>query len=172
MEENKGTKKEDFFIKYQADTAGKAAVEVLKLLGSTENLFILSDDPVEIDKNGQAYQKILGDIIKVFVDNNVGLTNYSYVWGGIKAIITAIEQHIGNHSTNLQKEISCRAVGIKNPLDGKWDINYANHQNLIEAVLKLRAEQGNVPGAEDYFTITPKEPDPIPSPIQREDIKN
>lgn len=157
--------KKKFFIKHQADTAGKAGIELLKLLGNTENLFILSDDPKEIKKNAEAYEKLLADTLEIFTNNNVGLTNYPFVFGGIKSIVEAVHTHMSNHATNLQKEIAARTIGTKNPLDGKYDQDHATHADLIKTVSRLREEQGNVPNAEDYYTLIPKE-EGIVSPLQ------
>lgn len=165
------TKKEDekkFLIKNQADTAGKAGEQVLKLLGTTDHLFLLSDTPEDMQKNNDAYEKLLSDVLEIFTANNVGITNYPYVWAGIRSIITALEQHMANHISGLKKEIMSRVAETKNPLSGKYDVDHATHADLIKAVLKVRESQGN--NLEDYFFIEkPKEEGQV-SPIQREDI--
>ncbi len=160
--------KQKFLVKYQAETAGVAAVEVLKLLGNTDNLFMLSEDPAEMEKNNQAYQAVLSQILLIFSRNKVGLTNYGFVFNGIKAIITGLEQHMNNHVVALKKELTSRYVGTRNPLDAKYDIEYATHEDLIQALLRVRESQGNKP--EDYFTILDKPEEGVPSPIQRHDI--
>lgn len=169
MENSDQEKNKQFLIDFQVKTAGIAAERVLKLLGLTDNLFILSQKPEDIEKNNTAYEKVLQNVLEIFIECNVGLTNYSFVWSSLKSIITALEQHMNNHNTNMQKEILARVIEVKNPLDGKYDSNYANHNDIIQTVLKLREQQGNVPGAEDYFTIIKE---PVPSPMTREEINN
>lgn len=175
MPEENPDKQKNFMIKHQAETAGVAGEKVLKLFGSIDHLFLLSDDPKAMEENNQAYEKLLADTMAILTECKVGLTNYNFVFGGIKSIITALEQHFKNHSENLQKEISSRVIGAKNPFDNKYDSNHATHEDLIQTILRLREEQGNVPGAEDYFTLVPKEPETpqegsIPSPINLEDL--
>lgn len=171
MDEN--TEKDDqkkFLEKNQADTAGKAGEKILKLLGTSDNLFLLSDKPEDMEKNNIAYQKLLADILEIFTECKVGITNYHFVWGGIRSIIMALEQHMDNHVIGLKKELMSRSVGIKNPLSGKYDIDHATHEDIIQSVLRVRDSQGNNP--EDYFFIENKGEEGTVSPIQREDIKS
>lgn len=167
------TKKEDekkFLVKNQASTAGVAGERILKLLGTTDNLFILSDDPEAMEKNNAAYKTLLDSTLEIFTECKVGLTNYHYVWAGIQSIITALEQHMENHVGALKKELLSRDVGTKNPLSAKFDIDHATHADLISALLRVRETQGNNP--EDYFFIEKPTEDGQVSPIQREDIKS
>lgn len=142
-----------FLIEHQAKTAGVAGEQLLKVIGNMDNLFLLSDKPEDMQKNDEAYTNLLEKTLEIFTENKVALTNYAFVFKGVKSIIDALEQHMNNHSSNLQKEINSRVIGAKNPLDGKYDANHATHEDLIQTVLRLREAQGNVPGAEDYFTI-------------------
>lgn len=159
----------DFFIKHQAETAGKAGEKILKLLGNAENLFLLSEKPEDMAKYDEAYQSMLSDILEVFEEHKVGQTNYNYVFEGIKSVVSGLQQYMLTHAVNLKKEIDSRFVGAKNPLTGKYDIDHATHADLISAVIKIRQEQGDNP--EDYFTIVPKEEQGPVSSIQREDLK-
>lgn len=161
-------KDKDFMIKNQAETAGKAGEKVLKLLGTSENLFLLSEKPEDMAKYDEAYQKILSDILEIFEEYKVGQTNYNFVFEGIKSVVSGIQQYMMNHAVGLKKEIDSRFVGARNPLSGKYDIDHATHADLIKAVLTIREQTGNNP--EDYFTITPKQEDGPVSPIQREDM--
>ncbi len=167
--ENNEQADRSFFTKHQAETAGVAGEKILKLLGQSENLFILSDKPEDMKKYDEAYQDMLSKILEIFAEHNVGLTNYNFVFDGMKAVITGLQQYMNNHAHNLKKEIESRFVGSKNPQTGKYDIDYATHADLVQAVLKIREEQGNKP--EDYFTIVEKKDD-IVSPMQREDLNN
>lgn len=145
------TNVKDFFVKHQADTAGKAAEEILKLFAEYDNLFMVSNDENDSKKYEETYQKFLAEILVIFKKNNVGITNYSYVFKGIKAIIDSLEQTMNNHMTNLKVELLSRVVGSKNPYNNKYDIDHSTHQDLISALEKIREDQGNNP--EDFFTI-------------------
>lgn len=169
MENNNNEEdRKDFFIKHQAETAGRAGEEVLKLLGNSDNLFLLSKEEEDMEKYNKAYQDMLTKILEIFSKHKVGQTNYNYVFEGIKSVVSGLQTYMMNHSVNLKKEIDSRFVGAKNPLTGKYDIDHATHEDLIQAVLRIREEQGNK--EEDYFTLVPKEKD-IVSPIQQEDLE-
>ena len=145
MEDTKKEEKNKFFVENQASTAGVAGERILKLFGTIDNLFPSIRHSVDEEENNKvAYDKLLQAVLQIFIECSVPLTYYNDVWIGLKSIIGGLEQHMSNHATNLQKEVQSRTVGVKNPYDGKYDISHATHNDIIQTILRLREEQGNV----------------------------
>lgn len=171
MENN--DKDKNFMTEHQATTAGVAAVKIIKLFGTQENLFPLSTDPAEIAKYNVAYQNMLAEILVVFAENNVGFTNYDFVFNGIKSVVSALQEYVKNHFNNLKEELDSRYVGARNPKSGKYDIHHATHVQMMDALMRIRKDQGDNPA--DYFFIEKEENkestgEPVKSPIQKEDL--
>lgn len=164
-EQNKET-----ITKHQNETAGKAAVEVLKLFGTQENLFILSNKPEDIAKYDLAYKDMTNKILEIFVENNVGYINYDFVFDGISSVVAGLKGYMKNHYNNLRTELDSRTVGARNPISGKYDINHATHADIMAALMKVQDEQGNNP--EDYYFVEKPTAEPVVSPIQAEDLKD
>ena len=143
--------KRHFLIKLQAETAGKAGEEILKLIGTKENLFLLSDKVEDQPKYNAAYQDLLGEILVIFTKHNVALTNYGFVFNGIKAVVDSLQQTLNNHTEKIKFELQSRTVGAKNPYDGKYDVDYSTHKELTDALIKVREATGDNPN--DFFTV-------------------
>lgn len=144
----------ELLAQHQADTAGQAALEILKLIGTTDNLFLVSQDPEAIKKADKAYENALAEILVILAKYKVGTTNYPFIFNGIKSVVDGIFQTVQNHTSNLKVELISRAVGAKNPINGKFDIDHATHEDLINSVLKVREATGDNP--EDFFTMVNK----------------
>ncbi len=138
--------------KHQDETAGAAAIEVLRLVGNTPNLFLIDrSNPDAMKRSEKAYEEVLAEILVIFAKNRVGITDYKFVFDGIKSIFDGISSTVGNHTNNLKLEIDSRFVGAKNPINGKYDVDHATHEDLINAVMKVREATGDKP--EDFFTM-------------------
>ena len=140
-------------VKHQNDTAGKAAEEVLELFGKKKNLILLEADESRKKEYEETYADMLANILVIFAQNKVSITDYDFVFMKLRSVINDLSTNIKNHSQALNHEILSRTVGTRDPVAGKFNIDFATHADLIDAVTKIRQSQGaGLEKADDYFT--------------------
>lgn len=133
------------------DTTMPAMGDIIKAMGeNAEFLPIRSVTTPEQEKaSEEAYDRLTLAAFAALNNHNVGMKEFKYVFDSLKAIVSALEEHMMAQVIGHRHEIMSRSFGTKNPGTGKYDSNYATYQTLKDTLDKVRADTGG--NLDDYF---------------------
>lgn len=139
---------------YQDQTTVKAIAEILRCIGRNADFLVYTHDtPQEeiIDKMSTVGQKILN----ILIDCKVPDMDLQTMSDKLAQIPFQLFKLVARQSNEFEKELLARYIGTRDPGTKKYSREYATLGDMFQALIKLRADQGN--NAEDYFFIKKKE---------------
>ena len=133
------------------ETTMVAMGEIIKAMGeNAEFLPIRSKTTPEQEKaSEEAYDRLTLAAFAALNGHKVGMSEFKYLFDSLKAIISALEEHMMAQVIGHRHEIMSRLFGTKNPGTEKFDSNYATYQTLKDTLEKVREQTGG--NLEDYF---------------------
>lgn len=150
-----GTPPEQFdYNKYQDDTTIASARLILKYMGDNAELFIFTHEEKQEDVIVKT-SKGAEEIMNIMVETKVPQADMSKLSDILTNVPYAAFNIISKHYNEIEKEILARYMGVRDPGTNKYSREFSSLGNLMEALLRIRKDQGD--NVEDYFTITPKE---------------
>lgn len=145
------------YDKFRDEHSIVAVCAILKKIGEhSDFLAIPSKASPEYQKAAEeAYEKLILDSFKALNENQVGMSEFKYIFDSLKAVISALEESVMQQVVGHRHEIMSRLFGVKNPGTEKFDSNYATYETLVTTLEKIRKDTGGK--MDDYFTINPSE---------------
>lgn len=144
------------YDKFRNETAIPAIGAILKKMGEQSSFLAIPTNatPEYEQECEDAYQKLVLATFAALDANNVGMSEYKYVFDSLKSVVAALEENVMQQIIGHRHEIMSRTYTVKNPGTGKFDANYATYGALKTALDKVRKDTGD--NVSDYFTVTPK----------------
>lgn len=148
-----GTKPKFDYEALRNETTMVAMGEIIKSMGeNSTDLPIRSKTTPEQEKSSEeAYDRLTLAAFEALNKHGVGMSEYKYLFASLKAIISALEEHMMAQIIGHRHEIMSREFGIRNPGTGKFDSNYATYETLTATLSKVREQTGG--NLDDYFNI-------------------
>lgn len=133
------------------ETTMVAMGEIIKAMGeNSEFLPIRSKTTPEQEKaSEEAYDRLTLAAFAALNSHNVGMKEFKYLFDSLKAIVSALEEHMMAQVIGHRHEIMSRLMGTKNPGTGKFDSNYVTYETLVATLNKVREDTGG--NLDDYF---------------------
>ncbi len=141
------------YDKLQDETTMKAIGEIWKYLGESHELLTFKHDTTGetiMENNNVVAQKIMN----IIMENKVPDVDMPKLTDLMLSTIQGLFTIIARQRNEFQKELLARVIGTRNPGDNKYSREYASLDELFQALIRVRKEQGD--NAEDYYTITKK----------------
>lgn len=144
---------------YKDSTLNNATKDILIILGGSAERICYTGEKTQSEVN-EIYNPVADLARDAMVKHNVGYKQATELFDYLRGIVTLLENKLKKEYEGHQKEVLSRLLGTKNPMTGKFDVDFATFEKLVAAVDKSRELTGG--NIYDYFTKVDTPPTPTP----------